>query len=794
MSVNDVLTTQQQLSTAIENLYTNFKKDGSDRKTPDYIKRRLNALDDYWFEYEKNYQHLSQLDMDVPSRERIDQERERLKERFDNIRAHIQNYQPLTEDRPGTTLLKPPTFVSKTNSITPQISTRSTSSKTEEMLKKQNSNFKAFQRTLSNINLELVSEKWEFEDLLRTLQSRWAAIDALHWELDSELDGSNEAYEETFSFYEQKFSQVKKDINTKMWSESHREKSTPQMDIPTFTGNYHQWVSFKDLFCEAVHTNRTLSNAQKMQFLKSKLRGEPEKMVQHLHISSDNYQVCWDLLNHRYNNNKLIFGSHINILLNLPIAQQQSAAQFKKIYDSVNESLNAIKNLGIDISSWDPLVVHILSQKIDVETHKDYIESLKNPRDLPTLADFLNFLENKFTSLVSSRRKQDSTTKSSQPETTSHRKKPHYFKSFTSNQNQVTNYAQKNSQTGCPLCKNENHGIFHCSNFLKLQPTERRNTIAKLKYCFNCLYDHYGKNCISAKRCRECNGRSANTLIHEAYVKPLTSTTEQRRNASNVSQNNINETLLAIALVKVQCVNGTYIKIRALIDQGSQTSLITEKAAQMLQLPRQRCKGVIFGVGAKENNCKGVINITCSSAYSDYQFTSDVFIMKNLINNLPNKTFDKPDWSYLENIQLADPEFNVSRPVDLLLGADVYSSIILGGIISSQQSQPVAQQTRLGWILCGNVKSYQCNVIMNNIDEIQRFWEIEHIPDELTMTQEDAQCLEYFKNTTTRQEDGKYIVRLPFISEAVQKLGESKSRAIAQFKQLEKKIYLPKRY
>lgn len=823
--MEDLLANQNQIMGAINQLLINFKKDGADRKTVPYIKKRLDTLDAYWQEFQLNHSQILNYE-DQSHAYFVENWYLKTSTFYTETRTYIQTYltlEPRKDDRP---LIKPatPLLLHRTtdqsdlrsplpedagkgtprpihdnksfefpsvsgSSHPPHKRSNFNNSKLDEMLRKQRSNFKAFGRITSSIDLSGVTEKWEFEDILKTLNSRWSAIDDLHWEIDSELYEENVEYDQTYNTYEQKYNHLKKEINSKMWSACHREKSTPQMDIPTFTGNYHQWVSFKDLYCEAVHINRSLSNAQKMQFLKSKLRGEPEKIVQHLHISSDNYNVCWDLLNHRYNNSKLIFGSHINILLNLPSSQQQSAVHIKKIHDSANESLNAIKNLGVDVSSWDPLIVHILSQKLDTDTHRDYVESLKNPRDLPTLSDFLNFLENKFTSLESSQRKQDATFKSSfnksfQPEMQLNRNKTNnYFKSFTSKQNHFI--GAKNTQTGCPLCKNEQHGIFHCNTFLKLQPTERRNTIAKLKLCVNCLYDHNGKNCISEKRCRECQGRH-NTLVHEAYVKQPTMGME-RNKATNVSQNDITETLLATAVVRVQSSDGTFIKLRALIDQGSQTSLITEKAAQMLQLPRQRCKGVIFGVGAKENNCKGVINITCSSVYSDYHFTTDIFIMKNLINNLPNRSFNKPDWSYLENVQLADPDFNVSRPVDLLLGADVYSSIILSGIISSDH-KPVAQQTRLGWILCGNVKSYQCNVILNNTEDIQRFWEIEDIPEEHPMSQQDAQCLEYFKNTTSRQSDGKYVVRLPLLSDATERLGESKSKAIAQFKQLEKRF------
>lgn len=104
----------------------------------------------------------------------------------------------------------------------------------------------------------------------------------------------------------------------------------PQMDIPVFAGSYQQWTAFKNLFQESIHTNSSLSSAQKLQFLKSKLKGEAEKLVQHLNISSENYQVAWEILNNRFNNTKLIFTSHVNTLLNLPTMQSQSSSHINK--------------------------------------------------------------------------------------------------------------------------------------------------------------------------------------------------------------------------------------------------------------------------------------------------------------------------------------------------------------------------------------------------------------------------------------------------------------------------------
>ncbi|CAK1589887.1 unnamed protein product [Parnassius mnemosyne] len=242
-------------------------------------------------------------------------------------------------------------------------------------------------------------------------------------------------------------------------------------------------------------------------------------------------------------------------------------------------------------------------------------------------------------------------------------------------------------------------------------------------------------------------------------------------------------------MLKVRAADGTYKIMRTLIDQGSQVSIISENAAQRLALPRRNCKGSIYGVVVKPNSCKGVLHLTCSSMDDNYVFDTSVFIMQNLIKQLPNSTFAKPSWSFLNNIQLADPDFNISRPVDLLLGADIYSNIILPGICREEdQSMPIAQQTRLGWILCGNTKTYQCNVILNNIEQIEKFWETEDITEHFDLSEEDLQCIQYYEETTKRLSDGRYEVRLPLKPGYEKQLGSSKNKAIAHFLSMERKF------
>lgn len=61
-------------------------------------------------------------------------------------------------------------------------------------------------------------------------------------------------------------------------------------------------------------------------------------------------------------------------------------------------------------------------------------------------------------------------------------------------------------------------------------------------------------------------------------------------------------------------------------------------------------------------------------------------------------------WNHLSGLELADPDFLTTDPVDILLG-DVYAAILQEGLHKGEPHQPVAQKTSLGWILSDTVGS-----------------------------------------------------------------------------------------
>lgn len=126
----------------------------------------------------------------------------------------------------------------------------------------------------------------------------------------------------------------------------------------------------------------------------------------------------------------------------------------------------------------------------------------------------------------------------------------------------------------------------------------------------------------------------------------------------------------------------------------------------------------------------------------------------------------------MRNLNLADPDPSGAQPIHLLIGVDFYGSLLNGDLRKGPIGTPTAQDTALGWILSGPAgtreHSSQCSPVLHCVSDddtnylLQRFWEVEEIPQHVPLTEEDEQCERHFSETHTRSPEGRYIVRLPF--------------------------------
>lgn len=153
-----------------------------------------------------------------------------------------------------------------------------------------------------------------------------------------------------------------------------------------------------------------------------------------------------------------------------------------------------------------------------------------------------------------------------------------------------------------------------------------------------------------------------------------------------------------------------------------------------------------------------------------------------------------------QTIHLADESFGVPQNIDLILGSDILNYVFTGSKISLDSGLE-AYGTCFGYVIMGPVIN-QCSsgsdtkvTLVQNYgyqvltleEAVKRFWKSEEPPMEKAIHPEYQACEDLYKSTTIRTPDGKYMVRLPLLSDRP-RLGESRSTALQRFSILERKM------
>lgn len=270
------------------------------------------------------------------------------------------------------------------------------------------------------------------------------------------------------------------------------KQQLPAVKIPEFDGNATKWKHFIGLFKEIVHRNKNIDDGLKMHYLKTLVKGEAARIINHISPTGENYAVCYGLLKNRYENKRELVGKIFDKILDLPQGNYESSKHLKTIHDTVYEAIMEIKNIEIITDGIDILLVHILTKKLDQSTIKDYECRLSDVKEIQKLDEFLKYIECRFMALESAETRNGNANNNKQNNSVNNKSandSKNFKKGF------VSDYV-----VNCANC-DEKHAIYQCPAYTKLSVSDRISTAKEKQLCLCCLKpNHKVKDCKSKFR------------------------------------------------------------------------------------------------------------------------------------------------------------------------------------------------------------------------------------------------------------------------------------------------------
>lgn len=248
---------------------------------------------------------------------------------------------------------------------------------------------------------------------------------------------------------------------------------------------------------------------------------------------------------------------------------------------------------------------------------------------------------------------------------------------------------------------------------------------------------------------------------------------------------------MATALIKVFDVHNNIFSARSFLDTCASANL-----ANKLRLKKMNCSMEIAGLNNMITSTNKYITLTFQSRINDYRKVLDFLIMPKICDFAPEEAIPREKLKIPSNLPLADPEFFKPSKIDLIIGAGTTVSVLsIGKInISHDNNDFFLQKTRLGWIVAGgtnfspDLKTRKSKCMLLEVNDIlEKFWQTEEIGPTCENSNEESLCEIHFKKNIKRNENGRYIVSLPF-RDNIKNLGESRNLALCQFFSLQKRF------
>ncbi|CAB4041306.1 uncharacterized protein LOC113669263, partial, partial [Paramuricea clavata] len=263
----------------------------------------------------------------------------------------------------------------------------------------------------------------------------------------------------------------------------------------------------------------------------------------------------------------------------------------------------------------------------------------------------------------------------------------------------------------CPFDCPEEHLLAACPINKKLTVNQRWDIVQQNKRCRKCLRaSHHTRDCKKpdGTSCDKCKKNHHKSLHNAPPLDPsaVPFSVQERAISQNHNIEGIKHGigLCPIQKVKVKDADGNFMDMLALLDTGSNTSLLSKKAAMKLGLTGSQIHLTMnLAGGKKRSEDSEILEIAVvSCTEEDIEKTVQVYTVKKPCNSA--KTVSKNSLESYPHLKSISEKLHLSGgAVDLLIGTDLAEAFVDVHTISGRCGEPIAKRNCFGWYIIGQL-------------------------------------------------------------------------------------------
>ena len=368
----------------------------------------------------------------------------------------------------------------------------------------------------------------------------------------------------------------------------------PKLNMKKFNGDLTRWSTFWDSFASSVHSNPSLSNIDKFNYLISLLESSAAEAIAGLTPTDANYREAVSTLQRRFGNPQMIINRHMEALLNVPgVISHQDTKALRKLHDTVEAHVRGLKALKVPAQTYGTLLTSVLINKLPPELRLIVTREMRGltwdlERLMMAFGQELDARERVFTpsSAGGNRR--------SQPRLP------------TAAALIADSSGPSGNRPTCVYC-GKDHASSACTTVTNA--AARKESLRRDRRCFVCLKRHHlSKDCRSSFNCKKCRGRHHTSICTRASGRPSKGPPPNReskdplpgdgkpssdvlrkaevpQSTSSFCAGTRTQILLQTARLRLTNARGDAMTARALFDSGSQRTYVSRQLRERLQLP-----------------------------------------------------------------------------------------------------------------------------------------------------------------------------------------------------------------